>query len=65
MSFPQFLHHSALAMTVSIAASMLSIANARVYEYKFTDIHGAQKVSLKVRRILIRMEVLMSSSLVA
>ena len=43
MSFPQFLHHSALAMTVSIAASMLSIANARVYEYKFTDIHGAQK----------------------
>lgn len=43
MSFPQFLHHSALAMTVSIAASMLSIANARVYEYTFTDIHGAQK----------------------
>ncbi len=65
MRFSLFLNHSALALSLSIATSMFSNARARVYEYTFTDINGAQKVSLKVRPILIHMGILTLSSLVA
>ena len=43
MRFSLFLNHSALALSLSIATSMFSNARARVYEYTFTDINGAQK----------------------
>ncbi len=43
MRFSLFLNHSALALSLSIATSMFSNAQARVYEYTFTDINGAQK----------------------
>lgn len=43
MNLSSFFHCSCLVVGLSVSASFFSVVNARVYEYTFSDTHGAQK----------------------
>ncbi|MDR8469577.1 DUF4165 domain-containing protein, partial [Acinetobacter baumannii] len=43
MNLPLFLNRTAIAVGLTLASGVLSVAHSRVYEYTFTDINGVHK----------------------
>ncbi len=46
MNLPLFLNRTAIAVGLTLASGVLSVAHSRVYEYTFTDINGVHKRAL-------------------